>query len=196
MGQESLRATLRAGTREQHSRLDTALAGPDGQVADTAAYVRIVRVMHALHSYADAPLARWATASPLAGHLPAALVPDRVAAYTADLRALGADDVPAAPPHGAQVPDSVDDARGLALLYVLAGSAVGARVLLRALPDTVPLEARAGLTDAASPASTQLWRSAQAVLSQPIDRDLVDGAVAEASRVFGLLLDRTELVAS
>jgi heme oxygenase len=192
MGQESLRSTLRDRTRGLHARLDGALAGPEGQVADATAYLRIVRVMHALHTHADVPLARWAATSPLADKLPAALLPDRADAYAADLTALGADPERTR----ASQPDDVDDARGLAMLYVLAGSAVGARVLLRGLPGAVRSDARQGLTDAASPAATHLWRATQAVLAQPLDAELCDATVAEACTLFELLLDETELLAS
>ena len=192
MEQESLRSALRERTRGLHGRLDTALTGPDGRIHDVPGYVRVLGVLHLLHVHADGPLARWAATSPLADGLDRDVLPDRAAAYAADLRRLGAHPSPSSgTPAG-----PVDDARGLALLYLVAGSAAGARVLLRGLPDVVPADARRGLTDAAGATSTALWRHARTVLARPVSTDVKDAAVAEAETVFALLVDRHQLAAS
>src|SRR5688500_1997928 len=172
MQQESLRSALKDRTRGLHARLDAALTGPDGRVGDRSGYVRVLSVLHTLHARADVPLARWARTSPLAAGLDPAVVPDRAHAYEADLATLGVAAPPVAPV------ERLTDAGGLALLYAVAGSSVGARVVLRGLPDAVPLEARRGLTDAAGRGATTLWRQAQEVLSRPLDGALHVAVVA------------------
>lgn len=188
MEKESLRAALRDRTRGLHDQLDTALTGPGGRVPDLPAYVRVLRSLHALHAHADGPLRSWAQRSSLASPLDPELLPDRSAAYAADLTALGETltGAPAAPG------DSVDDGRGLALLYLVAGSAAGARVLLRGLPDVVPAEARRGLTEAAGPASTRLWRATVSLLGRPPASTLGSAVVAEARAVLQRLIDESD----
>lgn len=188
----SLRTLLRDRTRELHHQLDTTLAGPDGRVGDVAGYVRVLTVLHALHRHADAALRHWAGTSPTADGLDAASLPDRAPAYAADLARLGR------PPRTVRTAGAapVSDGRGLALLYLVAGSAAGARVLLRGLPASVPAAARTGLTDAAAPRSTTLWRDTCSLLSRPTEPALQQAAVTEASAVMAMLLDGHEQVAS
>ena len=192
MQDESLRSALRDRTRGLHDRLDATLTGVGGRVVDAADYVRVLRVLHALHTIADAPLARWARTSPLGREIDRSRLPDRAPRYAADLAVLGHE----APQQQGPATDGVTDERGLALLYLVSGSAAGARVLLRGLPDTVPTAARSGLTDAAAPSSTQLWRQTCALLERSTIPELRDAVVAEACAVLELLLDRTELLAS
>ena len=66
--------------------------------------------------------------------------------------------------------EGYDDARGLASLYLLAGSSKGARVLLRGLPDHVGPAARTGLTDASSRDSARLWGAVVTALGEPLER--------------------------
>lgn len=191
--EEGLRSALRHRTRHLHTRLDDSLAGPHGQVTDLSGYVRLLRTMHALHAVADRPLARWARTSALAAPLRVAALPDRAPSYAADLVALG-EPAPAPADEG---PSGPSDARGLALLYLLAGSAAGARLVLRGLPATVPDGARRGLTDAAAPASTRLWRETCALLEGGIVPDgLHEATVAEACEVMEWLLELPLPVAS
>lgn len=190
MDQESLRSALRDRTRGLHTRLDTALAGSDGRVADVAGYVRVLDVLHTMHAHADGPLSRWARTSPLACGLDPTLVPDRAAAYAADLAVLGVEVGSVE-----RVTRPVGEPRGLALLYLVAGSAAGARVLLRGLPDAVPGAARRALSQAAGRSSTTFWRQTCALLARPVEPGLLDATVAEACDVLGLLIARQELVA-
>lgn len=192
MDEVSLRSTLKDRTRGPHARLDAAMSGPDGRVGDLPTYLRVVRTLHTMHTYVDRPLAHWVATSPLADGIPEELVPDRAAAYAADLRSLGVESSPAQAPPASWIPD----ARGLALLYLVAGSSIGARVILGGLPAAVPADARRGLTEAAAPSSTQLWRATQALLSQPVGPKLADAVTDEVCQVFELLLDQQELVAS
>ena len=176
-----------------HGRLDDLLSGPDGGVRDVPGYVRVLRTLHALHVHADRPLARWARTSPLAGSVTVSALPDRAPLYAADLALLGEHPAAPMPPDGM---DPVDDARGLALLYLLTGSAAGARVLLRGLPPSVPSGARRGLTDAAAPSSTGLWRETCSLLSgDAVPAHLHEPAAAETLAVMEWLVGRAELVA-
>jgi heme oxygenase len=190
--QVTLRSALRQRTRRLHGRLDDVLGGPRGRVEDLPGYVRVVSSLHALHEAADRPLARWGRTSPLAASLPLSALPDRAPLYAADLAEL---DEPVVPPPPVDE-DQVSDARGLALLYLLSGSAAGARVLLRGLPSTVPDAARRGLTDAAAPASTRLWRETCSLLAgDAIPGRLIEPTADEALAVMQWLVDRAELVA-
>jgi heme oxygenase len=192
--ESGLRWALRQRTHQLHAQLDDSLAGPHGQVTDLPGYVRLLRTLHALHDAADGPLARWASTSPLAVPLRGTALPDRAPSYAADLAALG-EQLP--PRRGADEPATPGDPRGLALLYLLAGSAAGARVLLRGLPAAVPGDARRGLTDAAAPASSRLWRETCRLLGgDTVPERLHDATVAEARGVMAWLLDRTQPVAS
>lgn len=191
--EDGLRFALRQRTRHLHARLDDSLAGPHGQVTDLSAYVRLLRTMNALHAFADRPLARWARTSPLAGPLRSTAMPDRAPSYAADLAALGE---PVTGPARGSDP-APTDAQGLALLYLLSGSAAGARLVLRGLPATVPHGARRGLTDAAAPASTRLWRQTCALLEGGTVPDrLHEATVAETCAVMEWLLDLPRPVAS
>lgn len=155
-------------------------------------YVRVLHALHALHLLADRPLARWARSSPLAATLTVSGLPDRAPLYAADLAALGEPAAGPTPSGG----DDISDARGLALLYLLSGSAAGARVLLRGLPSAVPVGARSGLTDAAAPASTVLWRETCSLLGgDTVPARLHEPTAAETLSVMEWLVDRTELVA-
>jgi len=191
----SLRSALRDRTRGLHGRLDAAMTGPEGRVGDLPTYLRVVRTLHTMHAYVDRPLDHWAAASPLARDVPRELIPDRAAAYAADLRALGSEPALVTAPSAASG-SSVPDARGLALLYLVAGSSIGARVVLAGLPAAVPAEARRGLTDAADPSSTRLWRTTQTLLARPVRTELADAVTDEVCEVFELLLQQQELVAS
>jgi hypothetical protein len=176
-----------------HGRLDDMLGGPHGQVEDLPGYVRVIRSLHSLHELADRPLARWARTSPLASPLTVSALPDRAPLYAADLAELDEPVGTAAPDDEGRVPD----ARGLALLYLLSGSAAGARVLLRGLPPAVPARARQGLTDAAAPASTRLWRETCSLLAgADVPGSLHESTADEALGVMEWLVGRAELVAS
>jgi heme oxygenase len=176
-----------------HGRLDDLLSGPEGRVHDVPGYVRVLHTLHALHVLADRPLARWAGSSPLTASLTVSALPDRAPLYAADLALL--DEHPGASA-STDDPDPVDDARGLALLYLLTGSAAGARVLLKGLPPGVPSGARRGLTDAAAPSSTRLWRETCSLLSDDaVPAHLHEPAAAETLAVMEWLVGRAELVA-
>jgi heme oxygenase len=176
-----------------HGRLDDLLGGPEGRVRDVTGYARVLQTLHALHVLADRPLARWAGDSPLAASLTPAALPDRAPLYAADLAVLGEHPTATTSPDGM---DPVDDPRGLALLYLLTGSAAGARVLLRGLPPSVPRGARRGLTDAAAPSSTRLWRETCSLLSgDAVPAQLHEPAAAETLAVMEWLVGRAELVA-
>ncbi len=184
---------LRERTTTAHAGLDAGLAGADRRVGDVAAYLRLLGVLASLHSATEAPLRVWVAATPWVREaLGEAALPERARLYAGDLARLGAA-TPAAPPPSVDG-ETYDDARGLATLYLLAGSAKGARVLLRGLPDDLAPEARTGLRDAASRDSARLWGAVVAMLGEPLARahpsthlELAAAAADRAVEVFGSL---------
>lgn len=111
----TLRQTLRTATRSAHARVDGVLAGG---IADLPDYARYLRGMHAFVASAESALRDGA--APDAWDVPAWLDWLR-----ADLDALGL--APLAP----EAMRIDGPAQSLGVLYVLEGSALGARVLLR-----------------------------------------------------------------
>ena len=190
----SWRDALRGRTRDAHEALDRALTGPSGRLSGTGDYVRVVSTLHALHAWSEHRLRRWAAASSLAAGLPDDLVlPDRASLYAGDLLALGAEVADPDPGRDrGRRSVEVDDAEGLALLYLLGGSSAGARVLLRGLPDDVPRAARRGLTDASGPESSRLWQAVLRLLATPAREPLATRAADEADALFGWLRERAE----
>jgi heme oxygenase len=185
----SWRDALRGPTRDAHDALDRALTGPSGKLSGAEDYVRVVRTLHALHAWSEERLRRWAEASALASGLPDDVVlPDRAVLYAGDLLALGVAEVDA-PDHRS---GAVEDAEGMALLYLLGGSSAGAKVLLRGLPGDVPRSARRGLTDAGGPDAARLWRAVLVLLAAPAEEPLASRAAEEAGALFGWLRERAE----
>ena len=180
---------LRERTTASHARLDAGLAGDDQRVTDEASYVRLLQVLATLHAEVETPLHEWVETTPWVREaLGDAPLPSRAALFADDLAGLGA-----APPRET-APTTYDDARGLATLYLLAGSSKGARVLLRGLPDDVAPGARRGLTDAASRDSARLWGAVVGALGEPLARahpdthlELAAAAGDRAVDVFGAL---------
>ena len=158
-------------------------------MTDLPSYLRLLGVLGALHAATEPALHAWVAATPwVRDALGDAVLPARADLYAADLRLLGAE-----APAGAH-DEEYDDARGLATLYLLAGSAKGARVLLRGLPDDLAPESRTGLSDAASRDSARLWGAVVGVLGEPLARahpsthlDLAATAADRANDVFGSL---------
>lgn len=188
------RDVLRGRTREAHEALDRALTGPTGALGTAADYARVLRTLHALHAAGEGRLRRWADASRLvAGRLDDVTLPDRAALYAGDLLALG--EAPAVVPGAEEPGRPVDDAEGLALLYLMTGSAAGARILLRGLPDGVPRTARRGLSDAAGPESARLWTAVRTLLAAPAEEPLATRASEEAEALFGRLRAHAEAAA-
>ncbi|QIK65604.1 biliverdin-producing heme oxygenase [Nocardioides sp. HDW12B] len=174
---------LRRRTRAAHEGLDAALSGPGGSIVDTAGYVRLLTTLSTLHAHTDEPLHGWAARSGwVSDHLDLAVLPRRRDLYASDLARLGASPRPTtvrATP--------CDDGRALGLLYVVAGSTKGARMVLRGLPDDLAPDARAGLSDAAAPGAARLWQGCRSVLTTPLPEELVARAADEAERLFTLL---------
>lgn len=174
---------LRRRTRSAHEGLDTALSGPGGRIVDTAGYLRLLTTLSTLHAHTDEPLRRWAAGSGWVGdHLDPDVLPRRSPLYAADLARLGAAPRPPTPRTG-----PCDDGQALGLLYVVAGSTKGARMVLRGLPDDLAPDARAGLSDAAAPGAARLWQGCRSVLTTPLPAELVARAADEAERLFHLL---------
>ena len=178
---------LRERTSVPHAGLDDSLTGDDRRVSDEASYLRLLHVLASLHVAVEDSLDAWVSSTPWVREaLGEAVLPARAALYADDLRSLGAT------PPGSPAVEAYDDSRGLATLYLLAGSAKGARVLLRGLPDHVAPAARSGLTDAASRESARLWGAVVSVLGEPLARahpeshlDLAAAAADRAAELFG-----------
>jgi heme oxygenase len=150
-------------------------------------YARLVQLLHSLHTAADPLLVAWVKSSRACAHLS---IPLRASGFASDLAALGVAPLPALSftclPRTAA--GTLTDPAGIGLLYVVAGSSLGARVLLRNLSSSVPLQARAGLEHGASPPSVQLWAAVITLLARPAPAaDAVSGASA-CSSVFEALL--------
>ena len=183
---------LRQRTATSHAGLDASLSGEERRVTDDSSYLRLLRVLATLHATIEPPLHAWVDATPWVREaLDGATLPARAGLYADDLTGLGA------PLATRPVPaEEYDDAHGLATLYLLAGSAKGARVLLRGLPDHVAPGDRRGLTDAASRESARLWGAVVGALGEPLARahpathlDLAAAAADRAVDVFGSLHD-------
>ncbi|MGQ4660498.1 biliverdin-producing heme oxygenase [Lysobacter sp. F6437] len=113
MIESSLRATLRTTTSDAHGRVD-ALVG--GGLVDDAGYRRYLRGMYRFIVASQAALGPGWPLEPLRARL------------FDDMQALGMAPEPAA---GTGLPMPTDDAARLGWAYVVAGSSVGARQLLR-----------------------------------------------------------------
>lgn len=186
-----LRHALRAACQPDHQQLDRAFPAP----LDATGYVTLLQVLGSLHRTADPLLTAWNSQS--SRGVAAAPIP-RGPALLEDLAALG--QAPAAPlcldGLARRSPGILTDPAGLGLLYVTAGSSVGARVSLRALPPAIPTRARRGLTLAASPASADLWRHTLIRLSEPADAAFAAEAVQAAQWTFRQLVTHPALLAT
>jgi heme oxygenase len=156
---------LRDRTSSAHGALDSGLAGHDHRVDERDDYVRLLTVLAELHASVEGSLHRWVESTPWVREaLGGATLPSRTHLYADDLASLG-EQSPA--PHPVE---TYDDARGLACLYLLAGSSKGARVLLKGLPDDVAPGSRRGLGDAASRDSAVLWGAVVGLLGDPLEQ--------------------------
>lgn len=183
-----LRASLRDGTRERHERLDAAFPDLGAAAAGGSDYARFLRVNEACHRAIEPVL----SAGGLGAHR-AQLVPgDRHAAAAADLAAMNLrpivlkDFVPRSP--------GLSEAVGIA--YVMEGSRLGARTILKRLrasgrvdmrppPPTLFLEA-AGNADRFR--GFMAW--AETIAAAPSDRDL---AVRAANATLDYFLEAVRI---
>ena len=120
------------------------------------------------HTTADPLLQHWVRTSTAAPHV---VIPSRARGLAGDLAVLGHSiGGPISLAELLRRPDGgVTDPAGLALLYVVAGSSIGARFILRNLAENIPPAARLGLADCASAGSAELWRTTLIVLASPVD---------------------------
>jgi heme oxygenase len=167
-----LRELLREAAASPHARLDTSFTAHVGTVSG---YVFLLQTLESFHCSADPLLAAWVAGSTAA---PAVSIPERTPGLQSDLVHLGVG--PRSPLDLSDLPHDratglLTDGAGLALLYVAAGSSIGARVVLRQLDDGIPANARTGLAQGASPASAGLWRTTLGVLGAvacpPVEAD-------------------------
>lgn len=158
-------------------------------------YIRLLQVLHALHAEADPLLERWVRTSQSFRHL---TIATRMPALASDLTALGMPPLERIQLHDLPrtSPGLLTDPAGVALLYVIAGSSIGARVILRSLPLSVPQNARNGLTQGASTQSAALWSGLLTLLARPAPAIEAASAHASCSLVFERILSHLERGAS
>lgn len=125
----SLRDRLRADTREAHEALDASFAGMFSD-STGAAYRRFIAMNLAAHAAIDPILATSLPAAPWEGEAPA----DRLDAARRDARALGLEPE-ATPAFPLPRPDLF---QALGIAYVLEGSRLGAKYMLRAIKRDEP----------------------------------------------------------
>lgn len=183
-----LLAALRAGTRAAHETLEAepvmaALLAPD---LTRAAYVAVLRAMHAFH----AGMGRALAPHILAGLWPRAMDDDRLRALDEDLAWLGAT---AARPMTLRLPP--EPAALLGACYVLEGSALGGRVIGRAVARSLGVGPQRGgsyYCGASAEDARARWQqfcgtlaNAEAALSPAC----VDAAIAAANAAFSAIAD-------
>jgi heme oxygenase len=169
---------LRAATAQAHARVDARV----GEFADVAAYATFLQAMHRFVRSAREVLGD-----------PADLVACQ-AALDADLADLGRAPLPGAP----DTPVSRDDAR-LGWRYVLAGSALGARLLVRRVA-VLGFDATRGARYLALHANGDAWPSLLASLDgldldETAQRAACDGANAAFAQVERALDDARDVPA-
>ncbi|MFN2099766.1 biliverdin-producing heme oxygenase [Altererythrobacter sp. MF3-039] len=164
----SIRSRLRTVTRGLHDRLDRAMPS---DFSDRASYARFLRIQLA----ARLPVERW-----LVRNAPDELVPpSQTALIRHDLSSLGASQVIQEPKFELE-PDG--DALGVA--WVLAGSHLGNRFLLKGLPAALELPT-AFFSDTRM---TDFWKGLQSRLEADCPKDADLPAERSATIVFDLFL--------
>ena len=182
----SLRDCLRASTREAHEQFDAAFR-PSLPSWSPGRYATLLTLLHSLHASADPLLATWQQAT--AGFPP---VPARTAPFLADLTVLGL-----RPGTPLDLGDLPRDGRGhvtqpaaFGLLYVVAGSSLGGRTVLKLLPPTMAPSARNGLAACGSQPAAAVWQATLALLAAPRSAADTNEAIDAARLVFTKLLER------
>lgn len=183
-GRRPLRELLREAGAAPHARLDASFAAHSGTVAG---YICLLQTLESFHCSADRALGSWVAGSPAA---PAVTIPARAEALRSDMLRLGAS--PGLPVDLSGLPrDSttglLTEGAGLALLYVLAGSSIGARVILRQLSDVVPADAPVGLSEGASPECARLWQTTLVALNAVAPHGVRADATYTCRLVFEIL---------
>lgn len=173
----SPRHALRERTAGTHAALDLRI----GPLDTLDRYARYLRGMHAFRAPLEEALAGTALPGWFAGWRPLALGP----ALTADLADLG---LGAGVPAAAAPPGVEESSTLLGVLYVLEGSALGARLLIRQA-RALGLSAQHGARHLAlQTADTRSWRAFLALLERHPAIDL-ERAVGAATATFALAHD-------
>jgi heme oxygenase (biliverdin-IX-beta and delta-forming) len=184
---QSLRTRLRDGTRALHERLDAGFVGV-AMSRDRAAYARFLRVNEACCGRIEPVLA----ASGLLERMPGLDGGFRRGAARADLDAMRIPPLALAPFPLAG--PSLCEAIGVA--YVMEGSRLGARMILKEFGSARDAETDRGLTtfflEAAGNADRfrEFMRMAEALAATPSDRD---GAVRGAIATFDYFLEAARI---
>lgn len=180
----TLRERLRHSTRAAHDALERAVRIGD-RIATRAGYVGHLEQLFVLHSAAERGLDRF-DFTPLGFTY---RWPNRSALLAADLLALG---VPAVRLRTLNFPDAPQlggMAGALGSLYVLEGSAKGARAILPSISASLGLDAVSGASffSGFGAETKRVWQSCVAAINA-IDPDSADGdrAVAGALATFAM----------
>ncbi len=175
---EGLRARLRAATMAAHDLLDASMQAASGWQC-RADYARFLALQHA----ARTPIETW-----FADHAPPALrPPEQTALIARDLAELG---VPLPPPAPAFTLAAPDEGEALGAAWVLAGSALGNRSILKQVERAGAAEAGARWPTAflADEAMLAFWQDLRRRIEGPAPAHEAAGAAAAAHAVFGHFL--------
>lgn len=182
-----LREVLREAGAAPHAQLDAVFTA---HLSSVAGYIYLLQTLESFHRSSDVALSSWVAGS---GTAPDVTVPERSAALRRDLLRLGSrarppldlSDLPRDPRTGL-----LTTGAGLALLYVVAGSSIGARIVLRQLSDVVPADARAGLREGAGPAGSRLWQATLVALGSVASPAVMKDATTSCRLLFEALRGR------
>lgn len=176
----NLRSHLRQATARSHDRLDRAMR-PASDWQSREDYARFLSAQHA----ARLPVEGW-----LAFHAPAGLIPPAQTPLIArDLVELGAQ-VPSAS-HGYCAP-FVSAYSALGVAWVLAGSSLGNRAMLRDMERALPGDATWPHEFLASRAMTGFWKALRPQIESAAPPAALREAEAAAIRVFDHFLAHSD----
>ena len=181
----SLRKYLREGTAQSHDNLDRRLGSLD--LTNPVEYARFLRVQLA----ARRPIEAWLAQHDIMGVANIAAPPSQAGLIERDLMMIGASGGSRSERATQFVPPSVNEAAVLGILWVLAGSALGNRLMLRRLQRAMPVsrEPHYFLSDAAM---SQYWNVLRPLLERPAVAPARETAVAAAQSVFDRFLTITQ----
>ncbi len=176
---QDLRLHLRAATMAAHDLLDHTMQAASGwhSLAD---YARFLSLQHA----ARAPVEAW-----IESHAPADLRPPvQTSLIARDLAVLGMG-LPAPAADFAIITDDTGEAAALGAAWVLAGSALGNKAILKQMRRASAAHG-GGWPDAflADEAMLAFWQRLRARLEQPANASRADAAASAAEAVFAHFL--------
>ncbi len=174
----SLRKSLREGTAVSHDNLDAMLGSLD--LTNPVEYARFLRVQLA----ARRPIEAWLARQAIAG---IAAPPAQAKLIERDLMIIGASAGSPSDRTMRFTPSAASDNAMLGILWVLAGSALGNRMMLRRLQRAMPMSQQPHyfLSDKSM---SQYWNTLRPLLEHPADAQQSTEAIAAAQSVFDRFL--------